>query len=132
MSQGDLGLSFIRAPACFVGRTTHGKSTGLHPDHFEIHGGVEVNEEVIGLRGFVDIRQRHREITFHRGIEFVFGLYPDGIGRCIGFVIEDHRGLQRSVRFQRKERVVSIPDFADQTVSQGRPCIRIGRIEGTH
>ena len=83
-------------------------------------------------RRFVDVGQGDREVSFHGGVVVVLGFHPDRISRCIGFVIESHRGLQRSVRFEHEERVVSVPHSADQTVAQGRSRIRIGRIDLAH
>ena len=95
-------LSFIRPSANFRDRTSHNKDSRFHPDHFQVHGGVQV-DKVVGLRGFVDIRQHHRKITLHGGVLFVLGLHADGIGRGVGFEIESGSGLERTVGLEREE-----------------------------
>ena len=102
----------------------------FHPNHFQFTGGVEINE-MIGLRRFVDIRQGHREVAFHRCVELVLGLHADGVGRGVGFVIESGRGLERSVGLERKEGIVAVPGAADEVVGRGGG-IRIGGVELTY
>ena len=66
--------------------------------------------------------QPDREVSFHRCIVFVRCTNTDTVSRFVRFVIEGHRGLQSTIRFKRKERVVFVPHSADQTVGQGRPA----------
>ena len=44
----------------------------------------------------------------HAGVVLVLGLYSDGVGRGVGFVIESRSGLEGAVGFQRKERVAGV------------------------
>ena len=75
--------------------------------------------------------QSHRKVAFHRGVEFILGLHADGVSRGVGFVIESGRGLERSVGLERRG-IVPVPCPAHQLVGQGRPGIRVGRVEFTY
>ena len=75
--------------------------------------------------------QDDRKVPFHRGVELVLGLHADGIGRAIAFVIEGGYRLERTVGLKGEEGIVGVPCPADEVVSQGRPGIRIGRVEVT-
>ena len=65
MGQGDLGLGFIRAPARLAGWTAHRKSSRFHPDHVQVHRGVQFHKVIHhphgpGKVGLVARRIRHR------------------------------------------------------------------------
>ena len=52
LGQSDLGLGLIRPLPSLVGLPI--VKSWLHPDHFEVHRGVEV-DKVVGLRELVNI-----------------------------------------------------------------------------
>ena len=91
-------LGFIVSSFCFRSWASHCEGTWFDPDHFQVHGGVEI-DGVVGLRRFVNVGQDNREVAFHRGVELVLGLNADTVGRGIGFVIKSGGRLKGSVGF---------------------------------
>ena len=119
-------------PSRFAGRTAHGKSTRLHPNHVQTYTLVKINQVIGAGRLALNIGSNHRKDTFGSGITFVLGLYTDGIGRGIGFVIEGGCGLEGTVGIEGKEGIIGIPSSQDQGVSQDRTDIRIGGVKFTY
>ena len=86
---------------------------------------VGIGEESGGLAAFkfagsvifVDIKERHREVTFHRGVEFVLGLHPNGISRGVGFKVESGGGLEGAVGLKGEEGIVGVPCSAHEVVA---------------
>ena len=46
-------LGLVGTSVRLVNRAPHGKSSRFHPDHFQVHGSVEV-DEMVGLGGLVE------------------------------------------------------------------------------
>ena len=78
---------------------------------------------------FRKVRQVNRKATLRRCVELVLDLHADGIARGVALEIESGGGLERTIRIQSEEGIVSVTGSGNEVVGQTRPDIRIGGVE---